>query len=64
MAGGFEAINPEQCAHYAAFASHLGRKPFDVIYWLLFGLVIIMLFLASWKYSRSVSPCPLAIPRR
>ncbi|KAJ4418137.1 hypothetical protein N0V85_001567 [Neurospora sp. IMI 360204] len=51
MAGGFEPIDPEQCQHYAEFASHLGRTAFDGIYWSLFVFVIIMLFLASWKYS-------------
>ncbi|KAK4250795.1 hypothetical protein C7999DRAFT_38162 [Corynascus novoguineensis] len=51
MAGGFDPIDPVQCAHYAAFASHLDRRSFDFIYWFLFALVIVMLFLASWKYS-------------
>lgn len=51
MAGGFEPIHPEQCQHYAQFASHLGRTAFDGIYWSLFVFVILMLFLASWKYS-------------
>ncbi|KAK0630142.1 hypothetical protein B0T17DRAFT_589741 [Bombardia bombarda] len=51
MAGGFTPIDPRQCEHYAAFAAHLERVAFDVIYWLLFLLVILMLFLASWKYS-------------
>ncbi|KAK4190506.1 hypothetical protein QBC35DRAFT_70210 [Podospora australis] len=48
--GGF-IVDPEKCAHYAAFASHLHRQAFDFIYWFLFILVIAMLFLASWKYS-------------
>ncbi|KAK1776152.1 hypothetical protein QBC45DRAFT_225328 [Copromyces sp. CBS 386.78] len=51
MAGGFKPIDPEQCQHYAEFASHLGRTAFDGIYWSLFVFVILMLFLASWKYS-------------
>ncbi|EGO52733.1 hypothetical protein NEUTE1DRAFT_150219 [Neurospora tetrasperma FGSC 2508] len=51
MAGGFEPIDPEQCQHYAHFAAHLDRTAFDGIYWSLFVFVIIMLFLASWKYS-------------
>ncbi|KAH6650037.1 hypothetical protein F5144DRAFT_597522 [Chaetomium tenue] len=51
MAGGFDPIDPEKCAHYAGFASHLDRKSFDFLYWVLFVLVIFMLFLASWKYS-------------
>ena len=55
MAGGFDPIDPERCAHYAGFASHLDRRSFDFIYWFLFALVIFMLFLSSWKYSGSVS---------
>jgi hypothetical protein len=51
MAGGFDPIDPERCAHYAGFASHLDRRSFDFIYWFLFALVIFMLFLSSWKYS-------------
>lgn len=51
MAGGFDPIDPQRCAHYAGFASHLDRRSFDFIYWFLFALVISMLFLSSWKYS-------------
>ncbi|KAK3987404.1 hypothetical protein QBC44DRAFT_119137 [Cladorrhinum sp. PSN332] len=51
MAGSSAGIDPAQCAHYAAFASHLSRREFDFIYWFLFILVIAMLFLSSWKYS-------------
>ncbi|KAK0730454.1 hypothetical protein B0H67DRAFT_596588 [Lasiosphaeris hirsuta] len=51
MAGGFSPIDPVRCVHYAAFAAHLDRLAFDFIYWVLFILVIVMLFLASWKYS-------------
>ncbi|KAK4155503.1 hypothetical protein C8A00DRAFT_31638 [Chaetomidium leptoderma] len=51
MAGGFDAIDPERCAHYAGFAAKLDRRSFDFIYWFLFVLVMIMLFVSSWKYS-------------
>ncbi|GAB1311082.1 Transmembrane protein [Madurella fahalii] len=51
MAGGFDPIDPQRCEHYAGFASHLDRRSFDFIYWFLFALVILMLFLSSWKYS-------------
>ncbi|KAK4229533.1 hypothetical protein QBC38DRAFT_508142 [Podospora fimiseda] len=51
MAGSSDEIDPAQCAHYAAFASHLSRREFDFIYWFLFILVVAMLFLSSWKYS-------------
>ncbi|KAK3330151.1 hypothetical protein B0H66DRAFT_47483 [Apodospora peruviana] len=51
MAGGFGDNDEARCQHYAAFASHLGRREFDFIYWFLFIGVIVMLFLSSWKYS-------------
>ncbi|KAK0703738.1 hypothetical protein B0T26DRAFT_658418 [Lasiosphaeria miniovina] len=47
MAGGYNPTDPAQCQHYAAFASQLGRRTFDAIYWILFILVIMMLFLAA-----------------
>ena len=52
MAGGFVQINEEQCRHYAGFAAHLDRHHFDIVYWVLFGLVVLMLFTASYKYSQ------------
>ena len=55
MAAGFVEVNEAQCRHYAAFAAHLDRSHFDVVYWLLFLLVVLMLFTASYKYSRFVS---------
>ncbi|KAM7192024.1 hypothetical protein V8F33_008602 [Rhypophila sp. PSN 637] len=51
MAGGFSPVDEARCEHYAAFASHLGRKEFDYIYWGLFIFVMMMLFLSSWQYS-------------
>lgn len=60
MAGGFDPIDPERCAHYAGFAAHLDRRSFDFIYWFLFVAVIGMLFLASWKYSGLVWSTPFS----
>jgi hypothetical protein len=54
MAGHFSDGDNIRCQHYARFASHLGRTSFDIIYWLLFLLVIILLFAASWRYGRLV----------
>ncbi|KAK1757463.1 hypothetical protein QBC47DRAFT_296789 [Echria macrotheca] len=51
MAGGFSPIDEQRCIHYAAFASHLDRKSFDAIYWILFFVNILILFIASWQYS-------------
>jgi hypothetical protein len=64
MAGGFDPIDPERCAHYAGFASHLDRRSFDFIYWFLFVLVIGMLFLSSWQYSGLVVPSSSCSPLR
>lgn len=52
MAGHFSDGDIARCEYYARFAAHLGRTSFDVIYWVLFLLVIIMLFAASWRYGR------------
>lgn len=68
MAGGFVVVNEDQCRHYAGFAAHLDRHHFDAVYWVLFMLVVLMLFTASYKYSRSVPiflfapPPPLSHP--
>lgn len=62
MAGGYVTINEDQCRHYAGFAAHLDRHHFDIVYWVLFMLVVLMLFTASYKYSRSVPIFPFAPP--
>lgn len=55
MASIFSTPDEARCRHYARFASHLDRKHFDIIYWFLFILVIVMLCLASARYMRSVA---------
>lgn len=62
MAGGYVTINEDQCRHYAGFAAHLDRHHFDIVYWVLFMLVVLMLFTASYKYSRLVPIFPFALP--
>lgn len=52
----FSTPDEARCRHYARFAAHLDRAHFDIIYWLLFTLVILMLCMASARYMRSVSP--------
>jgi hypothetical protein len=47
-------VDTDKCAHYAQFASRLKPLAFDVIYWLLFLLVVLMLFCSSWYYGRYV----------
>ncbi|KAJ2905353.1 uncharacterized protein MKZ38_005652 [Zalerion maritima] len=39
-------------AQTAHFASHLSRHYFDIIYWLLFLLVLFMLFVSSWYWAK------------
>jgi hypothetical protein len=52
MASIFSDRDDVRCRHYARFAAHLDRAHFDIIYWVLFMLVIILLFSASWRYGR------------
>lgn len=42
------------CQRYAQFASHMVRWQFKIIYWTMFVANLIVLFLASWVYMRSV----------
>ena len=52
MTSVYSVYDPVRCQHYARFAAHLDRLHFDIIYWVLFVLVIFMLFAASWRYGR------------
>ncbi|KAM5341182.1 hypothetical protein ACJ41O_015291 [Fusarium nematophilum] len=47
-----EAPNPELCEQYAQFASHMVRWQFKIIYWIMFVSNLIVLFFASWTYTR------------
>ncbi|KAM4066343.1 hypothetical protein HRG_000457 [Hirsutella rhossiliensis] len=51
MVGHFEP-DPELCRQYAQFASSLERWQFKSIYWAMFGTNLIILFLASWIYTK------------
>ncbi|KAK5994103.1 hypothetical protein PT974_07543 [Cladobotryum mycophilum] len=42
----------ELCQKYAQFASHLDRWQFKVLYWFLFITNLMVLFIASWTYTR------------
>jgi hypothetical protein len=44
--------DPELCEKYAGFASHMVRWQFKIIYWTMFMTNLIVLFLASWTYTR------------
>ncbi|CAM1507755.1 Fc.00g046030.m01.CDS01 [Cosmosporella sp. VM-42] len=44
--------DPALCEKYAQFASHLGRLEFKFIYWTMFAANLVVLFLASWTYTR------------
>ncbi|EJT73382.1 hypothetical protein GGTG_10223 [Gaeumannomyces tritici R3-111a-1] len=48
-----EDIDPQQCLHYAQFASRLDRWHFDFLYWVLFATNILLLSIASFWYSRT-----------
>jgi hypothetical protein len=51
---GASAFIPDEqkCQHYAQFAYHLQAVGFDIVYWLLFMAVMLMLFISSWYYGR------------
>ncbi|KJZ73920.1 hypothetical protein HIM_06588 [Hirsutella minnesotensis 3608] len=51
MVGHFSP-DPELCQQYAQFAAGLDRLHFKIIYWLMFGTNIFILFLASWIYTK------------
>ncbi|PNY27830.1 Uncharacterized protein TCAP_02233 [Tolypocladium capitatum] len=51
MAGHFKP-DPELCHQYAQFASHMVRWQFKVIYWTMFITNLLVLFFASWLYTK------------
>ncbi|KAI9154804.1 hypothetical protein HJFPF1_07361 [Paramyrothecium foliicola] len=44
------------CHRYAQFASHMVRWQFKIIYWTMFITNLLVLFLASWTYTKYVTP--------
>jgi ABC-type maltose transport system permease subunit len=48
--------DPELCQKYAQFASHMVRWQFKIIYWTLFMSNLVVLFLASWTFTRYICP--------
>ncbi|KAL6876285.1 hypothetical protein HDV57DRAFT_158061 [Trichoderma longibrachiatum] len=52
MAQAFER-DDELCRKYAKFAADLDRWHFKIIYWFMFVLNLVILFIASWTYTRS-----------
>ncbi|KND91836.1 hypothetical protein TOPH_03306 [Tolypocladium ophioglossoides CBS 100239] len=46
--------DPELCHQYAQFASHMVRWQFKVIYWTMFITNLLVLFFASWLYTKYV----------
>ncbi|POR39766.1 Uncharacterized protein TPAR_00050 [Tolypocladium paradoxum] len=51
MASHFQP-DPELCHQYAHFASHLARWQFKILYWTMFITNLLVLFLASWVYTK------------
>jgi hypothetical protein len=47
------------CKRYAQFASDLDRWHFRIIYWFMFVLNLMILFVASWTYTKYVVSIPL-----
>lgn len=40
------------CVKHAQFASHMVRWQFKIIYWVMFMVNLVVLFLASWTYTK------------
>ncbi len=64
MASTLGVVDPNKCRHYARFAADLHPVQFDVVYWLLFLLVVMMLFCSSWYYGRYVYLEAMLLRRR
>ncbi|KAJ6440101.1 CobW domain-containingprotein [Purpureocillium lavendulum] len=45
--------DPALCKHYAGFASHMSLWQFQVVYWVLFVLNLVVLFFSSWIYTKN-----------
>jgi hypothetical protein len=48
----FQPIDPIRCDRYAQFASHLERRQFDTLYWVLFIFNLFVLFGAAFSYTK------------
>lgn len=44
------------CQRYAQFASDLDRWHFKILYWFMFVLNLVILFIASWTYTKYTIP--------
>ncbi|CAD6502924.1 BgTH12-02598 [Blumeria graminis f. sp. triticale] len=55
MTGQFSDVNPERCAHYARFFQHLELWEANLIFWSLFGTVILLLSIASIIHHKSIA---------
>ena len=51
-------MDSDKCVHYAQFASHLTPATFDVVYWILFLFVVMMLFKGGQMASMKVGAMP------
>ncbi|KAI0136346.1 hypothetical protein BJ170DRAFT_677224 [Xylariales sp. AK1849] len=54
MTGHFTPYDPARCEFYAHFTHRLNRVHFEAVYWTLFITVIVILFLTSWLYQRTM----------
>ncbi|SZF03640.1 unnamed protein product [Blumeria hordei] len=55
MTGQFSDVNPKRCAHYARFFQHLELWEANLIFWSLFGTVILLLSIASIIHHKSIA---------
>ena len=52
MTGRFSEIDPERCAHYAGMMSHLNLKQANIIFWLLFLAVLLLMCVSSIQHHK------------
>lgn len=53
MTGQFSTADPQRCKHYARFFKHLTASEANLIFWMLFLLVLILLCTASAIHNKS-----------
>lgn len=58
MTGRFSDQDPERCAHYAGFMSHLSLMQANIIFWVLFMVVLLLMCVSSFQHHKYVYSDP------
>ncbi|KUJ14930.1 uncharacterized protein LY89DRAFT_671327 [Mollisia scopiformis] len=66
MTGQFTEKDPQRCAHYARFMSHLTLAEANSIFWLLFITVLILMCISSLQHHKSnaIAERDKALPKK